>query len=186
MEDKKYKLKIVNNQLTIDNSAQRGVTLVELIMTLVMSSIILISIYVIVSGSHEYIIDGRKKIQLQRDFSLIESMISTKIRQSLLGKLEIYNNYSDYVGGQPTLKTGTCMKLFFVSGDSVVLYQDNTDFKIVNSDLSITNLVPGVVDSLIFTYKTKSIETKLSLCQGTWSLENTFAAAFRNLSDGIG
>ncbi len=70
MEDKKCKLKIVNNQLSIDNLAQRGVTLVELIMTMVMSSIVLISIYVIVSKSHEYIIDAKPKIQLQQDFSL--------------------------------------------------------------------------------------------------------------------
>jgi len=182
----KCKLKIINNQLSIDNLAQRGVTLVELTMTLVMSTIILISIYVIVSGSHEHIIDGRKKIQLQQDFSLIETMLSTKIRQSLHGKHEIYNNYSDYVGGQPNQATGTCMKLFFVSGDSVVLYQDNTDFKIMNTDSTFTTLVPGVLDSLIFTRKTKSVETKLSLSQGTWSLEETFVVAFRNFSGGLG
>ena len=149
-----------------------------------MSAIILISIYVIVSGSHEYIIDGRKKIQLQRDFSLIEKMLSTKIRLSLNGKHEIYNNYSDYVGGQPTQSSGTCMKLFFVSGDSVVLYKDNTDFKIMNTDSTFTNLVPGVVDSLTFTGKTNSVETTVSLSQGTWSLEETFVVAFRNSSSG--
>ncbi|MCH8874857.1 DUF2341 domain-containing protein, partial [candidate division KSB1 bacterium] len=154
-------------------------------MTMFMSSIILISIYVIVSKSHEYIIDAKPKIQLQQDFSLIETMLSSKIRISLHGQHEIYNNYSDYVGAQPTQSSGTCMKLFFVSGDSVVLYQDNTDFKIMNTDSTFTNLVPGVLDSLIFTKKTKSVETKLSLSQGTWSLEETFVAAFRNFSDGL-
>jgi len=188
MEDPRWKIKNVNWKLSIinnqfDNSAQRGVTLVELTMTLVMSAIILISIYVIVSGSHEYIIDGRKKIQLQRDFSLIEKLFSTKIRLSLQGKHEIYNNYSDYVGGQPSQSSGSCLKLKFPSGDSVLLYKDNTDFKIMNTDSTFTNLVPGVVDSLIFTRKIKSVETKLSLSQGTWSLENTFVAAFRNFGN---
>jgi len=180
----KCKLKIINYKLSIDNLAQRGVTLVELTMTLVMSAIILISIYVIVSGSHEYIIDGRKKIQLQQDFSLIEKMLSTKIRPSLHGKHEIYNNYSDYVASQPTQSSGTCLKLYFDSGDSVLLFKDNTDFKIMNTDSTFTNLVPGVLDSLIFTRKTKSVETKLSLSQGTWSLEETFVVAFRNSSSG--
>ena len=172
----------VNFQLSIDNSAQRGFTIVELMMTMFMSSIILISIYVIVSKSHEYVNDAKLKIQAQRDFSLIQTLLSSKIRLSLHGQHEIYNNYSDYVAGQPQQSSGTCMKLFFVSGDSVVLYQDNTDFIIMNTDSTFTNLVPGVVDSLIFTPKITSVETKLSLSQGTWSLENSFVAAFRKFS----
>jgi len=54
----------------------------------------------------------------------------------------------------------------------------------MNTDSTFTNLVPGVVDSLIFTEKTRSVETKLSLSQNTWSLEETFVAAFRHLSLG--
>jgi len=181
----KCKLKIVKNQLSIDNLAQRGFTIVELMMTMFMSSIILISIYVIVSKSHEYINAAKPKIQLQQDFSLIEKLISTKIRLSLHGKHEIYNNYSDYVGAQPTQSSGTCMKLFFVSGDSVVLYQDNTDFKIMNTDSTFTTLVPGVLDSLTFTGKTNSVEITVSLSQGTWSLEDTYVATFRNYSSGV-
>jgi len=172
----------VNFQLSIDNFAQRGFTIVELMMTMFMSSIILISIYVIVSKSHEYIIAAKPKIQLQQDFSLIQTLLSSKIRLSLHGQHEIYNNYSDYVASQPEQSSGTCMKLYFSSGDSTILYKDNSDFKIMNTDSTFTNLVPGVLDSLIFTKKTNSVQAKVSLSQGTWSLEQTFVAAFRNFS----
>ncbi len=144
------------------------------------STVVLSSIHIIVSGSHKYVIEGTKKIRLQQDFSLIELMLSTKIRQSTKGQHEIFNNYSDYIGGQSSQTFGSCLKLKYISGDSVVLYQDNLDFKIVASDLTITNLVPGVVDSLIFTDSTSAIHTKLSLSQGNWGLENTLLAAFRN------
>ena len=164
---------------------QSGFSLVELVISLVMSGIVMIGLYVIVSGSHEYVKNLKKKIQLQQDVSLIGLVLGSNIRQGLYREEEIYASYADYIASQPTQSSGTCLKLYFHSGDSVLLFKDNTDFKIMNTDSTFTNLVPGVVDSLIFTQKPNSVETKLSLSQGTWSLENTFVAAFRNFG-GLG
>ena len=177
-------MSVLKNFSAATSLGQSGSTLVELMISIVTSGIVMIGIYVIVSGSHTYLIKGRKKIKLQQDFSLIDQVLATKIRKGIHGKQKIYNSYSDYIGGQPAQSSGSCLKLYFPSGDSTILYKDNSDFIIMNTDSTFTNLVPGVVDTLIFTEKTRSVETKLSLSQDTWSLEETFVAAFRHLSLG--
>lgn len=159
---------------------QRGFTLVELIMTLVMSTIVLSGIYVIVSGSHKYIIDGRKKNRLQQDFSLIDLVLATNIRQGIFEKRKIYNSYSDYIGGQPSQSSGSCLKLYFTSGDISVFYLNNMDFKIQKTDSSITNLVSGVVSNLLFTQGTKSIQTDLNLSQNGKAIAGNLIHAFKN------
>lgn len=158
---------------------QKGLTLVELMISLVMSGIVMAALFVIVSGSHTHVIKLRKKINLQQDVSLIGLVLGTNIRQGVYGRQEIYASYADYTGGGPTQSSGTCLKLYFPSGDSTVIYKENSGFKIQKSDLSITNLVPTVVDSLLFTQGTKSIKTYLALSQDTKTINATLVDAFR-------
>ena len=160
---------------------QSGFTLVEMMMGLVMSGIVMAGLFVIVSGSHKHVIKLRKKINLQQDLSLIGLVLGNNIRQGVYGKQEIYTSYADYTGGGPTQSSGTCLKLYFPSGDSTVIYKEDSDFKIQKSDLSITNLVPTVVDSLLFTQGTKSIKTYLALSQDTKTISATLVDAFRNI-----
>ncbi len=94
-----------------------------------MSSIVMIGIYVVVSGSHTYILKERKKNNLQQDFSLLDALMGTKIREGIGGKQKIYASYSDYIGSGTPQSSGKCLKLYFASGDSVVLYRENSDFK---------------------------------------------------------
>ena len=162
---------------------ETGFTIVEMMMAMFMSAIVLIAIAVIVVGSHKYLIKGRSELRLQQDFSLISLVLLRNIAEGIYGDKEIYASYADYVAAAAPQSSGTCLKLYFPSGDSTILYKDNSDFIIMNTDSTFTNLVPGVLDSLIFTEKTNSVETKLSLSQGTWSLEETFVAAFRNFGN---
>ncbi|MCG8608688.1 hypothetical protein MJD09_27335 [bacterium] len=157
--------------------------MVELVIGLVMSGIVMVSIYVIVSGSHEYIIKGRKKVNLQRDFSLIRHALATNIRQGIYQKREIYADYADYLASQPKQSSGSCLKLFFPSGDSILLYKDNTDFKIEQTGGTKTNLVQGVVDTLVFSDESNSIKTALSLTESTRTISDTLMYAFRNFTD---
>lgn len=172
------RVKILKKTGRLLPSAQIGFTLIELVIALSMSAIVLIAIFVIVSGSHEYIIDGRKKINLQQDFSLIDLVLAANIRQGVYGEQKIYATYSDFIGGQPPQSSGSCLKIKFPSGDWRAYYKDSTDFKIMKSDSSITNLVQGVLANLVFTEQTKSIQTALSLSQDgktmSWNLVHTF------------
>lgn len=159
---------------------QLGFTLIELSISLTMGAIVLIAISVIVTGSHKYIKEGTKKINLQRDFSLIEMVLATNIRQSIYGQHKIYNTYSDFVKGKSTKTSGGCLKLIFPSGDWQVFFKDNLDFKIMKSDSTTTNLVPNVVSNLVFTAQTNSIQTDLTLTQDGWNIAGNFIDAFRN------
>ena len=80
---------------------QKGLTLVELMISLVMSGIVMTGLFVIVSGSHTHVIKLRKKINLQQDVSLIGLVLGTNIRQGVYGKQEIYASYADYTGKRP-------------------------------------------------------------------------------------
>jgi prepilin-type N-terminal cleavage/methylation domain-containing protein len=172
-----------NKLLSVITSSQKGFTLVELVMGLVMSSIVMTGIYVIVSGSHEYIIKGRTRVNLQRDFSLIRHALATNIRQGIYQQLEIYADYDDYLAAEPTQSSGSCLKLFFPSGDSVLLYKDNSDFKVEQTGGTTTNLVQGVLDMLVFSDESNSIQTALSLTKSSRTIVDTLRHAFRNFTD---
>lgn len=161
---------------------QKGFTLVELMAAMVMSSIILISIFVIVSGSHEYMLKGRDKTNLQQDFSLIEYVLSRNISAAMSGEEEIYASYADYLASAPTQSSGGCLRLTFPSGDSTVFYKDSNHFKIEATDLSITKLVADVVSILVFTEGSQSITTDIMLRKGTQSITSTFVHAFKNIT----
>lgn len=162
--------------------AQRGFTLVEMMMAMVTSAIVLIGIAVIVAGSHKHIINGRSKMRLQQDYSLIGQVLSNKIRGSIQSQQEIYTDYTSYTGGGSTQSSGSCLKLNYPNNDSIVIYQDGTDFKILNTDLTTTNLVQEILNNLLFIDLTRSIRTEFSLAQGKWSITDTLVDAFRNFN----
>lgn len=164
--------------LVLDN--QHGFTLIELAMALTMSAIVLIGLSVLVSGSYEYLQEGTNKINLQQDYSFIEIILSTNIKQSLYSNHEIYDSYSDFMSGQPTQSSGSCLKLEFPSFDWMVFYKDSLDFKIMKSDSTTTNLVPGVVSNLTFSTQTNAIQTDLYLIKNQWTVGGTFIHVFRN------
>lgn len=159
---------------------QRGFTLVEMTIAMIMSGIVLAGIFIIVSGSHSYMLKERDKINLQQDFSLIDEVLARNIREGYYGQQKIYASYADYTASASAQATGTCLKLYFPSGDSIVIYKENSDFKVQKADLSITNLVPDVVDSILFTVGTKSIATYLKLANSGKTIAGDILHVFRN------
>lgn len=162
------------------NQSQFGFTLIELSIALTMSAIVLIGISIIVTGSYKYIRDGTNKINFQQDFSLIEMILATNIRQSIYGQHEIYNTYTDFINGNPKQITGSCLKLKFPSGDWKVFFKDGLDFKIMKSDSTITNLVQNIISNLVFTEQMNSIMTDLTLSRSGWNMSGNFINTFRN------
>ena len=159
---------------------QKGFTLVELAMTLVVSGIVISAISIIASGSHKYVIEGRKRNQLQQDFSLIDVILANNIQRSIAAQKEIFTTYADYLSSNPPQSSGSCLKLYFPSGDSSLFYLENTDFKTQNADLAVTNLVPDVVSNLLFTEATNSVQTTITLTQDGKTIDSFLTHSFRN------
>jgi len=152
---------------------------VEMAIAMVISSILLTGISVIVTASHKYILNGRSKTQLQQDYTLLEQVLGNKIRGSIQSQQKIYSSYSSYTtGGLPQI-SGACLKLYYTSGDSVVIYKDGSDFKILDSN-GTTSLIEGVVTGLSFADSTTSIATTATLTFDKWSIGSTFVDEFRN------
>ena len=161
---------------------QNGFTLVETTIALITSTILLIVIFVIVSGSHQYILKERDEINLQQDLSLIDALLGTRIREATFCEHEIYNSYADYIASQPAQSIGSCLKLHFASGDSGLFYFENSSFKIQDTDLTVTDLVPNIVTSIEFTRANRSIRTKITLSLNGKSITWNGLHTFRSLS----
>ena len=168
------------NRGTNRRHLQRGFTLTEMMISLVISGILLSSISVIVSGAYDYYFEGRNKIQLQQDFSLLEQVLGRKIRASLKGQHKIYSSYSAYQNNQPAGTSGSCLRLGFSSGDSVFFYQDSLDFKIIDATGGTQNFITGVVQNLKFTDQSTSIQTEYSLKKDKLTIADTVYHSFRN------
>ncbi|KAA3612061.1 MAG: hypothetical protein DWQ05_18850 [Calditrichaeota bacterium] len=169
---------------TLKNSSapgqSHGFTMVELIVALIMGIILLSSISIIVGSAYDFYFDGRKKIQLQQDLSLIEQLLSRKIKASLKGDQEIFTNYAAYQASQSAQTSGSCLKLLFSGPDSVIIYKDDSDFKVIDENGITQNLIQGTVDQLNFVDQTSFIQTEYSFVQGGWVLTDTLNHAFRN------
>jgi len=164
---------------------ETGFTLVELTIAMVMSGMVLSGIFIIVSGSHSYILKARKTINLQQDYSLMDQLIGTKVKGSKLRRVKVYTSYADYVAAQPPQVSGSCIRLFSPSGDSTTLYQDNSDFKVVGTDLSTTNLVTGVLSNLTFTSDTTAVTVTLTLSQNSETLIGNLVYVPRNTTKAV-
>lgn len=159
---------------------QKGFTLVELMMAIVTSAIVLVGIFIMVSGSYEYVSKGRKTSTLQQDFTLIDQVLANRIQEGYDGKQKIYPSYADYLASQPDGSAGSCLKLYFPSGDSCLIFKENNSFKIQNSNLSVTNLVHDVVDSLYFLKQSRSIKTAVFLSQDNKTMSANLIHTLRN------
>ena len=165
---------------------QEGFNLVEMIMVVIMSGIVMVGLFIVVSGPHTYILKGREKTNLQQDFSLIDQVLANNIREGSYGKQEIYNSYADYIASQPAQSSGSCLKLYFPSGAFRIFYKESTDFKIMEQDSSYTTLVPGILSNLVFTQATRSMQIALTLkTESGDSLNSNLVHTIRNITLGL-
>lgn len=159
-----------------------GFTLVEMMIALVISGILLTGIAVIVTASHKYIRDGRSKVNLQQDMSLIGDILAARVHESVQGKQQLYTDYADYLASGPLQTSGSCLKLYSATGDSVLIYQDNSDLKVVENT-SVHTVISGALQSLVFVDSNTAIQTRASLLTGNWTVADTLTHAFRNFAN---
>lgn len=154
----------------------------EMAVAMVVSSILVVGISIIVTASHKYLDSSRERKRLQQDYSLLEQFLARKIRQSIQGKQEIYENYSGYASGSQPQITGTCLKLRYPSGDSLVIYKEGHNLMIQNPNLVTTDLIEDKIDGLSFSDFSKSIHTYIFLKNGSTVITDTLVDAFRNFT----
>lgn len=151
-----------------------------MIFALVMSSIVLIGISIVVTGARKHVRDGMLKIDLQRDFSFIETFLSNNILASTGNAYQIYATYADYKKSKPAKKSGACLKLVYSGKQWRLLFKHNSNLRIIYSDSRKDDLVTDVVSKLVFKKQPGGIETFIALNRGTWNVEGTLVHAFRN------
>lgn len=161
-------------------NSQCGFTLIEMSMSMIASAIVLVGISVIVSGSYEHLKSATQKINLQQDFTFLELFLSNNLTQSSQTEFKIYSSYSDYKKGKPSQNSGSCMRLKHLQSGWKIYYQDNSDFKVMDSNSNVTTLVRKVVSEIKFTSQSNSILTFISLSQGGQKIEGSLVNAFRN------
>jgi len=131
--------------------SQDGFTLIELMITILISSIVAIAAGTIVFTSQKYFTDGSKQVQLQRDYSLIVEFLANKIRPGIANSSYIYTDYSTSSTG-PAVNGGRCLKVDLSATEKHLFFQDGKDFVIATTGGTETRIVTGIVDTLWFYY----------------------------------
>ncbi len=158
---------------------ERGVTLVELMVTLFIGGVILLAASNIVVQADSWLRKGRQRLELQRDFSLIARVLAENIRESEYGKQAIFTSLSDYAAGDAPQASGSFLRVVFPGGDSLRFGLEGKDFIVITA-ADTGRLVRGTVAGLEFVDQGRYLQTRLVLQKNAWTLADTLYDAFRN------
>ncbi|MBU0710628.1 prepilin-type N-terminal cleavage/methylation domain-containing protein [bacterium] len=131
--------------------SQDGFSLIELMVTILISSIVAIAVGTIVVTAQKSFTDGSKQVQLQRDYGLIAEFLAGDIRSGIANSSYIYTD-SSTVNTGPAVDGGRCLKVGLSATEDQIFFQGGKDFVIVTPSGTKTRLVTGVVDTLWFYY----------------------------------
>jgi len=129
--------------------SQDGFALIELMITILISSIVAIAVGTIVVTSQKYFTDGSKQVQLQRDYGLIVEFLAGDIRSGIADSSYIYAD-SSTVNTGPAVNGGRCLKVGLSATEKQIFFQGGRDFVIITPSGTKTRLVTGVIDTLWF------------------------------------
>ncbi len=160
-------------------AGERGVTLVELMVTIFIGAVILLAASTVVVQANIWLKKGQSRLALQRDFSLITRVLAENIRDSEYGQQKIYTSLSAYANGSLSQSEGACLQLFFPSGDSLLLYLEDNSFVLL-AGADTTKLVQDNVQTVLFTDQGRYVQTAVILKKDNWTLADTLYDAFRN------
>ena len=175
-------MNLLNRRLRRQRKNEKGFTLVELIISMAAGAIILVSAGVLITYSHSNLNKVRARMQLQQDFSFIETLVSQRVRDSIQGRQKVFADYDSYLGGGSAQPNGNCLQLHFPGNDSILIYLSGRDMLIKKSDQESLVLVEGSISGLTFLDLTRSIEMHISAEHMKWNLSDTIRAAFRNFN----
>ena len=164
--------------------SQDGFTLIELMITILISSIVAIAVGTIVVTSQKYFTDGSKQVQLQRDYGLIVEFLAGDIRSGIADSSYIYTDSSTVSSG-PAVNSGNCLKVGLSAAEKQSFFQGNKDFVIVTPGGTKTRLVTGVIDTLWFYYddgadSNRYVNFDLAMSKDDQKISTRHTVFFRN------
>ncbi|MCG2715028.1 MAG: prepilin-type N-terminal cleavage/methylation domain-containing protein [Candidatus Marinimicrobia bacterium] len=131
--------------------SQDGFSLIELMITILISSIVAIAVGTIVVTSQKYFTDGSKQVRLQRDYGLIVEFLAGDIRSGIADSSYIYTDSSTMDTG-PAVNGGRCLKVGLSATEKQLFFQGGKDFVIITPSGTKVRLVTEVIDTLWFYY----------------------------------
>lgn len=157
-----------------------GFTLVELSITIVVSSIVLLSAASLVLVSNEQFIQSQREVEMIRDHNLITSILSSRIKEGLSSDSHIYSDTT-----KTTLSTsGPCLCVMTADSATITFFRDNNDF-VMSDQGGRIRLVTGLVTNLTFTEQcladsSKFIQVALSTTRDGQTLSTNHIYSYRN------
>ena len=164
--------------------SQDGFTLIELMITILISSIVAIAVGTIVVTAQKYFTSGSKQVQLQRDYSLIVEFLSNDIRSGIADSSYIYADSSTAIAG-PAVNGGRCLKVGLSATEKQLFFQGGKDFVIVSPGGTKVRLVTETVDNLWFYYDSvpdsnRYINFDLAMSKDDQNISTSHTVFFRN------
>ncbi|MCK4447054.1 MAG: prepilin-type N-terminal cleavage/methylation domain-containing protein [Candidatus Marinimicrobia bacterium] len=163
---------------------QNGFTLIELMITILISSIVVITVGTMLFTSQKYFTDGSKQVRLQRDYSLIVEFLSDDIRSGIADSSYIYADSSTVSTG-PAVNGGRCLKVGLTVTEKQLFFQGDKDFVIISPGGTKVRLVTGVIDTLWFYYDNRPdsnryVNFDLAMSKDDQKISTRHTVFFRN------
>ncbi|MFH1214021.1 MAG: prepilin-type N-terminal cleavage/methylation domain-containing protein [Candidatus Neomarinimicrobiota bacterium] len=157
--------------------SNRGFTLTELSIALVISSIIALTASVIVVSASNNFNRGSRQIRLQRDVSFANDLLTNSIREASGGTVVIYSDSSE----TQVVNPGECLKI----GTSALYYKSSRDLVYKSGSGQPQHLIRNSIDTLCFFYPTAAdsqncLGFRIALQEDGCSVATTGNVYFRN------
>ena len=164
--------------------SQDGFTLIELMITILISSIVAIAAGTIVVTSQKYFTDGSKQVQLQRDYGLIAEFLAGDIRSGIADSSYIYTDSSTATTGL-AVNGGRYLKVGLSANEDQIFFQGGKDFVIVTPSGTKVRLVTGMIDNLWFYYddrpdSNRYVNFNLAMSKDDQKISTGHTVFFRN------
>ncbi|HDP67508.1 MAG TPA: prepilin-type N-terminal cleavage/methylation domain-containing protein [Candidatus Marinimicrobia bacterium] len=157
-----------------------GFTLVELSITIVITSIVLLSAASLVVVSNEQFFQSQQEVGTIRDHNLIAGILTNRIKEGLGRYSRIYSDST-----KTTVSTsGPCLCVMYTDSTAITFYRDNNDF-VMSGGNGQQRIVSGIVSNLLFTEQyaadsSKFIQVALSTTRNGSTISTNHIYSFRN------
>ncbi len=144
----------LNRILSVDSS---GFTLVELSITIVVSSILILFAGSLLIISNEQLVKSENEVQAVRDHTLITQICSRIIREGTGSSSKIFTDSTKTA----VSSTGACLSITAPDLTTTSLYSGDNDFVLVKTNGVKNRIVRNIVNNLSFTefYNPDSLRT---------------------------
>jgi len=163
---------------------QKGYTLPEMSITILITSIIVLTMATILVSSRRIYQNSTAELELQREYTIIINLLTRSIRQSLADSSYIYTNYTSFNQGSPSL-AGNCLRLRMPAQLTRIFYLDQHNLILIDENNLETCFASDLVQNLHFYYgsvadSNQYLNFDLSLANDKDTLSTNQTVSFRN------